>query len=136
MMKQPERINYVQFTRELDQLRVRKPGSTLSRENWLAALRDWAEQADSEARDGLPVVGAMSGRKHPGNPAKMPEPTQAAIRAWERKAQAGLVCWFCTDDAVATLVVPSLQPVYRDGHWSQQLVHTPVCDPDGCTYQR
>lgn len=77
----------------------------------------------------------MAGR-HPGNPAKMPADhvSHAAIREWERQCEAGMICWFCTDPAVATLVEPSLEVVHRDGRWVQAMVHRPVCGTVSCRY--
>lgn len=75
--------------------------------------------------------------RHPGNPAKMPagHVQAATIRDFERKCAAGLICWYCTSDAVATLVQPSLESVYRDGVWNREMVHVPVCGPGWCRFQ-
>lgn len=75
-------------------------------------------------------------RKHPGNPAKIPawHAYQAEVWEWKRQCEAGMICGFCTDPAIATLVKPSMEPVFHDGQWTRELVHMPVCGPGYCNY--
>lgn len=74
--------------------------------------------------------------KHPGNPARMAEDfvSAAQIRNWERQAQLGMICWFCTAEAVATLIQVSMEPIYRNGAWTREMIRRPVCGPGYCSY--
>ena len=81
----------------------------------------------------------MTARKHPGNPAKMTESNlprrnvdQGAVREFEEQCRQGLICGYCTDQAVATKVATELYPVFQGGVWSRKRVHMPVCGPGFC----
>jgi hypothetical protein len=71
-----------------------------------------------------------------GRPAQFPpgHVSYAKISAWQRQVREGLICWFCTDEAVATLVEPSLETVHEDGAYVERMVNRPVCGPGRCLH--